>query len=186
MKFGILATLFLGVFACKPDYDAPCRASHTEHMDLGTSQLNLWPFTGSDSIYYTNQTGDTLLFESTPIDHWYTLEAYTNNPECPQDYYAFENKYLVITDSVNLFAFHSNIALKPELVTVKAGGQDFTYRFSSLESADSASFDSLQFHGISYLQVFAQVLANGDSLYYHTGKGIVRYKSALKTLTLLP
>ncbi len=150
MKFGVLFILFLGVFSCKPDYDAPCRASHTEHLDLGNSHLNLWPFSGNDSLYYTNQNGDTLLFESTPIDHWYTLEAYTNNPECPQDYYAFENKFVVVTDSLNLFSFHSNISLQPELVTVKASGQDYLFRFSALESPDSAAFDSLQYHGQTF------------------------------------
>ena len=185
MRKGIFVVLVLFSIACKQNYDAPCRKVLTTYVDLTSYDLLLWPYKSLDTLQFVNQLGDTVHFYNTVINHWYDLFAQPNNPECADDSIGYENKFMATTDTVNTFSFYTDIQTIPQKVTVSTSLQNWEFRFSALQSKDSANYDTLYYLGNKYAQVYTLKAPNGDSLYYAPNHGIIRYATSIKKLTLL-
>ncbi len=183
-KFSFVIAVCTLIYSCKGNYDAPCRAIHTDPQELNSAEAGLWHFHFQDTLYYSNGNSDTLFLMQTAFGSTYKTFPMPNNPECADDSIGYEIRAALFSDSLNTFAFFTSADKYNAKVTLSINTQNYTWPFSRLSNSDSTDYDSLQFAGRTFMNVFVEKAANGDSVYYTILNGLIRYKSSTAEVNL--
>jgi hypothetical protein len=182
MKF-FLSVIFLFaiiIVGCKPDSDAPCRASHSNVVPFTLFESSKYPFKGmGDTLRYISLSGDSIWCLGSIKNLFCNCIPVKNNPECPPDSFGYEIDEFNYADTLGKLLITAQSFHLDSSMIINANHSVFNIPLVKVGLNDSITwFDSLQFGNKMFYNLQSFVNSNGDSLYYNSAYGMIGLKSA--------
>jgi hypothetical protein len=164
------------IAACNPNYDAPCRDPVISEQQTIPAYISaIFPYGAKDTLVFKDVNNDSLIFTSTFFNNTPFRQRANkpNNPDCPNDWILFENKFVGLYNNRKGIWLYFQIVSQNKTVYIH-GHLELELNFAIVDSVMKTQSDSIMHPEIVHTNV--GYFKGRDSLLYgFNNKGLLSF-----------